>query len=94
MSFDNPIACGSPKAETQIETGFSDLAKSIGNLDDLISRVNDKITPVLRMEPGNKEVSSAPDCTLVPLAEELRNQRRRVDSLVDYVQSWLNRIEL
>ena len=94
MGYDSPIACGATKANTQIEEGFSDLGKSIGNLDDLLSRVNEKIAPVLRMENEAKGINGAPDCSLVPLAEELRNHRRRVDRLADQVQSWLNRIEL
>lgn len=95
MAYENgPIACGATKAQSQVGENFSDLSKSIGNLDDLLSRLGDKLCPVLRMEPEAKGLAGAPDCTIVPLAEEVRSHRRRVDRAADLVQSWLNRIEL
>ena len=95
MAYENgPIACGSTKANSQVEEQFLDLSKSLSNLDDLLMRLGDKISPALRMEPEAKGLPGAPDCSLVPLAEEIRGHRRKVERAADQVQSWINRIEL
>lgn len=94
MTYETSIACGNPKTNTQVEEGFSDLSKSIENLDNLLMRLGDKLCPVLRLEEAEGCAPPIPECILVPLAEELRDRRKRIDRASDQVQSWLARIEI
>lgn len=91
-----PKSAGIARPNTQVDDQFSDLSKSIQNLDDLLGRMTEKLIPVLRNElvAGANTTPCAPECGLVPLAEEIRHNRKKVDRAAEQVQSWLSRIEI
>lgn len=97
---DNPQAgCSrqvgiSTRDTTQVEEEFRAMHGTISLLEGLLDVLGGKITPVLRSELPQKVDASTPECGLVPLAEEIRTNRRKLEIAADRILSWLNRIEL
>ena len=103
MAYDSPNTCKysySPeegmcaKSSPQVETEFKELTGAIETLDASLSRLGDRIMPVVRESSACPQGISAPERELVPLANELRRNRQKIEGLSERIQSWLNRIEL
>ena len=105
MAYDSPNCTAAAKASAfdggcleksspQVETEFKEIGSAIDALDNVLMHLGDRINPVIR-ETGPSPCSvGAAEAQLVPLANELRRSRQKIESLTDRVQSWINRIEL
>ena len=79
---------------TQVARELSELAEAISSLDQTLMRLGDKIACVLVDEGKAIGGEAVPQPMLVPLADQIRDNRLRVNNLRDRVQSQVNRIEL
>lgn len=105
MAYDSPNCTAAAKASAfdggcieksspQVETQFKEMGSAIERLDNMLDRLGDRIVLVIREVGPTPCGVGAPEAELVPLANELRRNRQKVESLTDRVQSWINRIEL
>ena len=93
--MNNSVACA-PPSPTQVEDELGSLSSTIEALDSLLLQLGDRISSVIREvppEPCGKGVGM-PSGALVPLANQMRDRRWRLESLCGRVDSWLNRLEI
>ena len=80
---------------SQVQSQLDGLAKSISILCEVISQVEERLTPVLRPSvPAERDKMKEPKSDLVPLAESISSQTFIVDCQSDRLRSTLSRLEL
>lgn len=77
----------------QVEGEVEYIDNSIDQLGNALNRLEDRLFPVLQCEPPKCGEEAKMD-SLVPLAESVRRNRRRIESLHSQVEEILSRLEL
>ncbi len=81
--------------QTHIKSEMNDLSNALSNLetevDRIMSNISDVTTPIEQAPPALKEEV---ETSVVPLADKIREQRRRVTRSVELLVLTNNNIEL
>ena len=93
MAYNDNAATCSPSRETQIEEQFNNLRGAIENLESRLASLGSRLDPVLRGETP-KPCGVGKDGELVPLANQIREAKYRIDGSAERIAGWLDRIEL
>lgn len=87
--------CAVAGRQSQLSEATFELVSRVDDLSRSIDELVDRLQPVLRQEVENScGTAVPPDHPYVPAADEIRNQRRRVESLLSRVGSVLERLEV
>jgi len=91
------IACSEaqPQREVQVRHELNVGSAVCEKLGNIITKLGDRLTPVLRNEPAmaKEECAKTPD-NLVPLAHEIRAMRELVEDHISRLEGLLERLEL
>ena len=79
--------------EPQVAREFKILDKAQAQLSELLSKLEENLKPVLRIECERKE-ESKDEKNLCDLAATIRNKRKIVDTQIGVMESILRRLEI
>jgi hypothetical protein len=82
-----------PRPQTQVEAFLSELVGSLDGLEKAIERHAERIEPVLRAQEPTKGEVGTPDEMLVPVADRIRSQVKRVVFLRERLENLTTRTE-
>lgn len=84
----------SPVRENIVQREINHLHLAIDRLSDVGGGLVNRLHPILSPEGLDKESDKNPIAPLVPLAEEIRSARMKIESMVETLIKVTNRIEL
>jgi hypothetical protein len=90
----NTMAGSAIRPQGQIEQQANDITNSIDQLGNALNRLEDRLHLALMCPPPQCGAEACKEEAVVPMADVLRMNRRRIDSLRDHVESLLCRLEL
>ena len=86
-----------PDRPSHINQQCFELSQSVTALQDRLTALTGKLSPVLRNEPsatGGGVAHCAAECYLVDVAAELRRHNQALTELVEQVEDIINRLEV
>lgn len=87
-------ACEAARRPTQVLGEMDELDKATQTLGSLMEQIEARLERVLISGEPAKTDNAVPLQCLVPLADAIRQQKRRMQCFVDQAQSILERLEL
>lgn len=91
----NTMTGASERKAGQVEDQVIRLTDQLGRTEEVVRRLIQALSPVLRDELNNKEpVVSAPEPCLVPLADTIRTLARGVEICAEKLEDMIRRLEL
>lgn len=82
-----------PRAQTQVGAFIGELTGAIDGLEKAIARHSEKLEPVLRVQDPTKGDVATPEEQLVPAADQIRTQVKRIIYLREAIESLTQRTE-
>jgi len=80
--------------QTECTQNMEDISAVINITDDLVIQLENKLNNVLKITDPPKNITETEDeKILVPLAFELRHQKKRLENINDAIQNIINRLE-
>lgn len=79
--------------QTQVAEELTQLGKATSEVDTMIRDLFTKLSPILREMLSEPQDEPTED-SLVPLACDLRFQRRKIETIRSQIENILNRLEL
>ncbi len=72
--------CETPRKDSEVEREIDQLKKHTADVIDAIISLNERLKPVLRVQPPGKEEAAKEPATLTPLAEIIRQISHKISN--------------
>jgi len=86
--------CSTPKSMSQTELQFSYVEKQTALLGEMLARLSNKLTPILRVNPPQTIGKQKDAESLTSLAGQIRKIGRDMGNFAGQIESILERLEL
>ena len=89
-------AQGKAAKQSQVHEEIARLEKVSIILNESLGELHDKLQPIMRSPEvlEDKEATDRPDAVLVPIADQVRSIRRKLENSHSFVQEMKDRIEV
>lgn len=83
------------KRITQFDDELNQISTALDSFEKLVASLGETLQPVVHVSPPTPEsMKASPEAMLVPLADSIRNRRRRLENLVARLGELHGAIEL